>query len=347
MDANPLGAPPESVTTAAKKIGAILQAEQAQAPAPEKKPEPVAEAAPEQAPAPEAPPEEPQADPTEEPDTDSVELADTIEGLAEQLGVPADQLPDHLKVTVKINGEEQRVTLKEAISGYQKDADYRNKTAEISKKSQAVEQLSQEVAAERQHFANALNPFIQHLNILVSEDDRTLARLANDDPYEYAQLKPKAEQRKVALQAAVQQQQALQHQNQQDAHRQYVADVEAEERKLVEIYPDWMKDTAKGREEIKSLREYAKTVGVPEHDANAFYKASFFQILDESRSYRALQAGKAETKKVLKYLPKVQKPGAEQPRGDPQKQKLAVAKNKLRNSGSVKDAAMVIKQLLK
>ena len=63
---------------------------------------------------------------------------ETIDQVAEAAGMSLEDFIEKVKGTVKINGEESKVTLKEALAGYQREADYTRKTQEVAQQRQEV-----------------------------------------------------------------------------------------------------------------------------------------------------------------------------------------------------------------
>ena len=78
--------------------------------------------------------------PTAETEGQPQEVSDVVENLSEaeiEL-LPVDEFGDKY-VSVQVNGEDVRVPLKEALSGYQRQADYTRKTQELSEQRRQVQ----------------------------------------------------------------------------------------------------------------------------------------------------------------------------------------------------------------
>ena len=60
------------------------------------------------------------------------------------------------RYTVKVNGEEIEVTLDELLHGYSRQSDYTRKSQELAERRKATEALEQEIAAEREQYAELL-----------------------------------------------------------------------------------------------------------------------------------------------------------------------------------------------
>ena len=187
------------------------------------------------------------ADP-EEPGEEYEELADTLEGLAEQLGMEVSDLSSTLKATVKINGEEQQVTLSELATGYQMEGDYRRKTAEVAEQRRSLEDAQTAVEKQREQFSSQLEPMLDELNQLVTVDEQWLNQLASEGRWEeHAQYRYAADMRKAELTKAQEAKQKLEQENREQAVLKHNQAVEAQEELLKSLKPDWAKDTEKGQ----------------------------------------------------------------------------------------------------
>lgn len=360
-DANPArGAEsPHSLREAATRIKAAMQAQEAQAkppdqPAKEANAEPETEAKPKAAKVEESEPEaerkpepeqgeaEAEESDTKEAEQETEELADTVEGLAEQLGIKPEDLISVLTAEVKVNGESQRVNLKEALAGYQRDSDYRNKTKDAAEKVRQADEAARQASLERQHYTQNLVPLMQQLQAAIQDESRDLqALLDQGDLLGYQRLQNRLAQRYAMLQQA-QQEAATAHQRQQSESEAKRKEAIAEnERILLDKFPAW-RDLDKGRAEMRELRQVAKDYGVPEKVADTFYQASFFEMMRDLREFKRIKSGKAETLKKVSALPHVQKAGAAKPSVKPEVQKLRVAKDRLRKTGNIRDAGAAL-----
>lgn len=271
---------------------------------------------------------------------DQEELADTVEGLAQQLGMDPSELLEHLKVEVKVNGESKRVNLKEASKGYQLESDYRTKTAASAEQLRAAEAIRQEYTQQREHLSSQLAPLVQQMEHVVTADDARLQQLLNDgDILEYERLKFAADQRKSQLNTAKQEQQRLDGERQRESQVRLEQHVAENERILLEKRPDWAKDPDKGRKDLSEIRAYLKSEGVAAEMADKLYEAVPLLMADKARKWDQLQKEKMGRLNEVKTVPKFQKPGPSKSVDDPKKQVHARNLNRLRRSGNVRDAA--------
>jgi hypothetical protein len=276
---------------------------------------------------------------------DHEELADTLDGLAAQLGLEPDELANHLKATIKVNGEEKPATLKELRELAQKGDDYSRKTAKLAEERRAFDAQVQAIQQQREHIEARLNPFVQQLEQLVGNDDQRLQELLNaGDLLEYERLKWSADQRKSALRQAQQEQQRLGEEKQREARTRLEQDVAENELRLVERIPEW-KNVEVGKRGLEQVRSYLVDQGVPAENARTIYDASSIDIARKAMLWDQLQKEKPGKLQEVKTAPKFIKPGpvSAQTREDPAKKSYRADLTRLRRSGSVNDAARALR----
>ena len=132
-------------------------------------------------------PEESEEGSESEDDDEEQSSIETLSELAEALDIPIEEVMATLKTNVKVNGEEITVTLGEAFDGYQKDTDYRQKTAELSTQRRTHEE---QVAGARQEIETQLiqvGQLMQALEQAVAPqaDQAELNYLKQTDPQAY------------------------------------------------------------------------------------------------------------------------------------------------------------------
>ena len=287
------------------------------------------------------------ADP-EEPDGEDLELADTVDGLAEQLGIDPSDFTSALKARVKINGEESEVTLSELVNGYQKDGDYRQKTAELSEQRRAVRDAEAEIAKKRDEFSSQLEPLIAQLKQYESIDEQFMNQLAAENRWdELAQYRYAADQRQKQLQQAEQEKQRIEQDKQAEQQKQHTARVAENNRLLEDLKPEWAKDPEKGRQEIAQVRQYMKSEGFDTALVDNLFDARIIAAMDKARKYDNLQRTAPEKLKVARAAPKrVLRPGPSKPKVDPKLKARRDNFNRLRQSGKPEDAAKIIATMI-
>ena len=327
--------------------------------------EPPVEQAPEKAPATPEPEETPEGEPapesegtetvspeedestTREAESESEEkLPDTLDGIAEAVGLSADEFAEHLNVPIKINGETRMVTLREAQKGYQLEVDYTRKTEDLAEQRRVLEaHQAQAVQAWQQRFAS-LDGLNEQLEKAVSEDTGNLDRiLAEEGTEAFLMAKQKADRNKeLAVHYKAEREKAAL--ETQEAQRvQYEAYQQEQYGLLVQAIPE-IAHAEKGPKLNASLRTEALERGYSEQELKRLVNHRDVLILRDAMRYRDLQKAKSSTVKKLKGLPKVVKPGVTPEKGDIARQRGAAALQRLKKSGTRNDAAKLIEGLL-
>ena len=123
-----------------------------------------------------------------------------------------EKLEDSPSYTVKVNGQELDVTLDELRNGYSRDADYRQKTEELSHQRK---QFQSESEKQRQDYSQKLNELNQRLSTAQQDlnaeiNSADLDKLYEEDPTEAARVERKLKKKQDALNQSLQQTQAEQ-----------------------------------------------------------------------------------------------------------------------------------------
>ncbi|TNF09404.1 MAG: hypothetical protein EP323_00450 [Gammaproteobacteria bacterium] len=282
--------------------------------------------------------------PSEDEEQGSIE---TLAELAEALDLPLEEVMANLKTTVKVNGEELAVTLKEAFDGYQKDADYRNKTTELAHQRRAFDEQSANARQQLEQQFIQLGQFIQTAEQMFVKplDPTQMEYLRQTDPQRYLMAKHEHDEQVAQVQrlkqSAAEQFAANQQYLQQQQQAQLAEVFEKASQELHTRIPTWSNDTKTAVDSYLTGDKYGYT---PQELAQVI-DPRLVEIAHKAMLYDQ-QASKADvvTKKV-KTLPKVQ-PKAAQNKVNPKLDALTQAKARLRKSGSTQDAVAAVEQLL-
>ena len=249
--------------------------------------------------------------------------------------------------TVKVNGEEIQVSLDELLNGYSRQSDYTRKSQEIAERRKAIEAMEAEISAERAQYAELLPRMREQLQQqLQAEPDWD--KLYEQNPTEAIKLERKwreaKQQREQQIQAVEQEQQRLATIRQQQMQQQVAKQLEAEQARLPEMIPEW-KNPETAKKEAKEIRDFLLSKGFTEQDVDGITNAGVVALARNAMLFEKGRAKISEAKGQAKTGPKPMKAGSRgtQPRqrGDVEK-----ARQRLKQSGRVQDAANVLKSLL-
>jgi len=265
----------------------------------------------------------------------------------------ADEQP---RFTVKIDGEEQEVTLSELLKGYQRGADYTHKTMRLGGErrelQQARERATQELAAaetERQHYAQQLGAFVPNLRqqMLAQFAGIDWERLAAEDPTRFAVLGPIYETMTTQLRQAEAAQHRLRERQRQgevdsqEARRRYRDD---QWRAVVDRNPEFG-DPAKARQETQALSGYLLKAGYRREELDRLVDHRDFILARKAMLYDRMTEARGKIAGTPAPPTRLQRPGVARGRGEGAKERRAALLKRLDSTGRVEDAARLIEDM--
>lgn len=279
--------------------------------------------------------EQPEAEPQDE---------STVKEAAENSQAEEDdkQEAEEPKHKVKVNGQEIEVPLSELVAGYQRQADYTNKTKAVSEERRAVDYERQAIAQERSKTAYALQ---QAQAVLESRLNSQV------DINELMQIDPMA-----AMQAMYQRQQDQERLNQVRQQQAYLDQVSAQDRAmsihqhmqqenelLLTALPEW-KDPDKARAEKTEIREWMMKNGYSDSDIDGIADHRHLLTVRRAMLYdQLISKSAAASKKVEKLPAKVERSGNG---GVAPTDGRTRAMQQLKQTGKADDAAAIFERML-
>ena len=273
--------------------------------------------------------------PEEYVDADEPELVDSEE---------AEEQPTRT-FRVKAAGEEREVTETELIEGYQLGADYTKKTQKLAEERKAVEAERakiQEATKLRDQYAQRLQMMEQFLQ--QQNKGENLEALKEVDPIGYAVKVAEQAQREKQLAILQQEQQRIAQQQQAEQSERLQQHLAEESQKLTSLIPGYG-DQKTGDQIRKDIREYAKSIGWSDQELSNLYDSRAVLSLYQGMKYAKLQSNKPAIAKKVEAAPKMLKAGTSVPRNAEAEQNKKLHQ-KLRQSGKVRDAALLFEKFL-
>lgn len=273
-------------------------------------------------------------------DEGAVEEEATAEEEAPQQTDPLDQI-----VTVKVDGKEQEVTLREALNGYSRTADYSRKTMELAEQRKAMQAEFQAVQEERQQYAQLLTALSQQLQAQQPQEPNW-EKLYNEDPLEYVRQKDlyrERQEKMVAAQIELQRVQQMQTVEQQQALGSYIQEQFG---KLVEALPQWKNPEVREAERTK-IREYGNKLGFSDEELSQAYDHRAVLALYKAMKFDEMMSNRPKPAAAQPGAPKAV-PAGGQTNVVPKRAATEVtrAKQRLAKTGRVQDAASIFETLL-
>lgn len=293
----------------------------------------------------EATQDEPQEVTESEVETGEVEEQSQSEDQTDDYGEEAQE--EEAKYEIKVNGKPVEVTLDELMSGYQRDSDYRRKTMELADERRLLEEEvnrakseSDAVAKLRQDYATRLSEIE---NSMKPDANIDWARLYETDPDEYHRKKIEVENKSKALETIKAERQRAIQEQQQEQSKVFNQYLEQQKKLLADKEPEYV-DPVKGEGLRKDMTSYLKKEGYSDQELNMMVDHRSFVIAKKAMLYDKMMNSKISAKQS-KTVPKMVRSGTQKTINKDSQQSKSL-KSRLKQTGSMRDAANVLKQFL-
>ena len=241
---------------------------------------------------------------------------------------------------VKVAGQEFDVTLDELRNGYQRDADYRRKTEELSNDRKNFQSESEKQRLDYSQKLNELNQSLsiaqQDLNAEINSAD--LDKLYDEDPTEAARVERKLKKKQDALSQSLQKAQAEQKQ-------QFETFLQDQQRKLVSKMPEFS-DPAKASSLKANMKNTLNNYGFNDQEVAQVYDHRIVMLVNDAMKYRSMQNSKPNLAKKISKPSKVFSSGVKQGKTELNQKARKEKFSRLRKSGSVKDASSIFLDMI-
>lgn len=242
--------------------------------------------------------------------------------------------------TVKVAGQELKVTLDELKKGYSRDADYRRKTEELSFEKK---QFQSETEQQRQDYSKRiteLNQILaftqQQLNSEINNVD--LNKLYEEDPVEATKVERQIRLKKEKMMEAA-------NKLQQEQQRQLSSYVQEQQKILAEKMPEF-NDAQKASTAKNNLRNFLNSYGFKDAEIGQIYDHRIVMLVNDALKYRNVKNVKpvsaAQASKPGKFLSSGVKKDSNDMNFQRRKEKLG----RLKKTGNVKDAASIFYDII-
>ena len=241
---------------------------------------------------------------------------------------------------VKVAGQELEVTLDELRNGYQKDADYRQKTEELSNErknfhSQSEKQrqdYSQKLTEMNQMLSNAQ----QELNTEMNSAD--LEALYEEDPTEAARIEHRLRKKQEKVNLAIQKTQSEQ-------KIQFDGYIQTEKKKLLNNIPDFA-DPGKASNLKNNMRSHLAKYGFNDSEIAQVYDHRILMLVNDAMKFGNLQKAKPNLAKKISKPSRMFSSGIKQDKSDVRSKASKDKFSRLRKTGHIKDAQDVFLDMI-
>lgn len=277
----------------------------------------------------------------DEPYEEELEAAEEDEPHEDQVEEEESEQPQ--LYTIKVDGEEQEVTLEELQNGYSRQRDYTRKTQELAQQRKAIEAKYQEVSQKDAIYSQLL-PKMESTLKGELENEPDWNALYEADPIAYVREKDIWNEKKQKLQAVQAESQRLQQESAMAQQQQLQQFLQYGQQQLLEQIPEWQDNEVASKEKM-AIRDYGVNVlGYTPQEMDSVYD---YRVLLGLRNawlqHKTQQATKVKPTEK-KAAARTARPGTSNvPKSTTPVKK---ARQKLAKTGKVQDAAKLFEQLL-
>jgi hypothetical protein len=255
-----------------------------------------------------------------------------------------EEQPETPRYYVKVDGEEQEVTLDELRNGYQRQADYTRKSQALAEQRKAYEANLQAIQSEREQYSQALEMMsAQQKNELAQYESIDWKTLKEDDPMEYMEKRLEYQETRDKIARVEQERQRVAAEQQQRVQHQLSEIMQAEFTKLKEALPEYADPSSNLKNE---LRDYGLSLGFSQQDLDSISDHRVVLVLHKAMLQDRAAQGTVRKAKASKPVPKVVKSGTPESKTQRSKKASQQRRERLAKTGSTRDATSVFLDLI-
>ena len=297
-----------------------------------------------------------EAKPTEEEEsteetTDEAPEEESEEEESEEGEEPEEDEEDVL-YAVKVDGEEIEIPLDELMKGYSRQSSYTRKSQKLAEQQKEFETAKQNMVSEYTQIQQERTQYVQALQNLAETQMGALGQWTNidwetmkrDDPIEFSVKREEYREAQDNFKRVQEEQVRVQQLASDDYQKQHQELVHKEYQALVTELPEWG-EPEKQKKLAVDLKTYATNQGFSGEEVDALIDHRVMLMLRKAWLYDQLQTTDVKGKK-LKNKPRVVRTGTGRDKGRETKQKHSTKMDKLRKTGHVDDAMVVLEGLV-
>ena len=334
--ANPLKEAETDITKAQKAINGLLEPKQ------EAKAEEPKEEIEQNSPEPqnvESEEDQPQEQEISE-ETESEEEVSEQDVSQDEEQIETQEKQDSPSYTVKVNGQELEVTLDELRNGYSRDADYRQKTEELSNQRK---QFQSESEKQRLNYSQKLNQVNELMSMAQKElnaekNSVDLEQLYEDDPTEAMRVEHRLRKKQERLDLA-------KAKTQSEQKAQFDTFLQEQKELLEKKMPEFT-DPVKASSLKASMKSTLNNYGFNDQEVAQVYDHRIVMLVNDAMKYRNLQNSKPNLAKKISKPGKVFSSGVKQGKNETNLKLRKEKFSRLKKSGSMKAAQDVFLDMI-
>lgn len=244
---------------------------------------------------------------------------------------------------VVVDGEPIEVSLREALDGYIRTETFHRRMNWLNNARETIRAEAIKVVEDRQTYSGLVAKMQKQLDMLVPAEpnwDEEYSR----DPKAASELRKNYEAYKRQRAELDAEAERVRREQEEEDARNTAEYIQQENAKILRNHPNW-KDPKVMERDLAAMVETAERAGFSREEAISTKDSRMVSLLYKAMKYDKIQANKPKPVRRGKASTTPSKPGAGSTRTAPKAQ--GKAQSRLRQTGSVEDAANVFKQILR
>lgn len=285
----------------------------------------------------------PEGDATEETEANY----SSVDELAEALGWDVDKLLS-LDAKTKIDGKEGSVRLRDLIKSHQLEGHLNQKLMTFAEDKKAFELERQNTAQQVQHKFQQIDAAVKVATKLLEGEYGNVnwEELRTTDPNAFNAKVVEYQHRQQALSYLANQIGQEAQATQAEAAKQQQAYLSEQKALLDSKMPEWSSDTRRNKDIAEMATVLSDAYGVTEAELRSVVDHRQLLIAHDAWKWQQLQKAKPAILNKVKTAPRLLKPGTTQSRTEQTNLAAKSEREKLRKTGSVRDATPLLKRLI-
>lgn len=238
--------------------------------------------------------------------------------------------------SIKLDGQDQGVSLGELKAGYQRQADYTRKT-------QSLADERRQLQTERSQYQHVLGTLSQ--NIAAGPANPPDQTLLDSDPAEYVRQSQQWHARQQVAGAAAREQARLQSEIDQEQTTNQAQQQAQQDHFLAATVPGWSDPVARqtGKQAVGDY--LVRAYGATPEDLSEFTDHRLVVLAQKAMEYDKLMSKRDLAQKKVRSVPQVQAPGAARSKQEVDAATVKAMRDQFHKSGSIDDAAKLMRYL--
>jgi len=278
--------------------------------------------------------------PEAEADAEEADAEDDVDDTSEddeEEEPAADEEPESLTYTVKVDGKVKQVTLDELRRGYSGQAFIQQGMEQLAEARKAMQAEYQTLQSERQQIAEVMGKVQSGQSLTMPKPPAK--ELLDRDPIGYMQAKVAYEEQVAEYQRVQFQYQQIQQQQVQRTEAQHQAYLQQQLQVLQQAVPEFADPKKAPAYRDKLVQAGQNYYGFDPQELGAIADARYLNVLNDAMKYREIKAARGEVDQKAQNARPVIKPGVKQSGRSSQQKKAREAVSRMRQTGSIDDVA--------